>query len=145
MSGHTPGPWVWDGPLSSGEAYRLISHHPGHKLDYVLEAVDGAVYSEYSSDPGYMQVSQENARLIAAAPIAPHECDDPKCPGNVNRRKLEAFDEMLEALMRARDTMIEWYRQDQRDVIGDEQAVKAAHREVASVREINAIIAKVTP
>lgn len=29
---------------------------------------------------------------------APHECSDPACPGNVNWRKLEAFDKMLGAL-----------------------------------------------
>jgi hypothetical protein len=26
---------------------------------------------------------------------APHECDDAECPGNVNRLKLEAFDDLL--------------------------------------------------
>ena len=28
----------------------------------------------------------------------PHECDDPKCPGNINRQKLEMFDEMYDAM-----------------------------------------------
>ena len=28
----------------------------------------------------------------------PHECSDPDCPGHVNRRKLAAFDGLLEAL-----------------------------------------------
>ena len=28
---------------------------------------------------------------------APHECDMPGCPGPVNKRKLEAFDELLAA------------------------------------------------
>ena len=29
------------------------------------------------------------------APTAPHDCDMPNCPGPVNKRKLEAFDELL--------------------------------------------------
>lgn len=28
----------------------------------------------------------------------PHDCDDPECPGNVNRQRLEAFEDMREAL-----------------------------------------------
>ena len=36
-----------------------------------------------------------NARLIALAPTAPHECPDPACPGHVNWRKLAAIDELL--------------------------------------------------
>ena len=32
------------------------------------------------------------------ATTAPHHCDDPKCPGNITRRKLEAFEEMRQAL-----------------------------------------------
>ena len=32
------------------------------------------------------------------APTAPHSCDVPDCPGPVNKRKLEAFDDLLAAL-----------------------------------------------
>ena len=28
---------------------------------------------------------------------APHECSEPKCPGNVNRRKLKLFDRLVKA------------------------------------------------
>jgi len=45
-----------------------------------------------------VETAHANARLIAAAPTAPHECDDPKCPGNINRIKLGLFDNMLAAL-----------------------------------------------
>jgi hypothetical protein len=38
---------------------------------------------------------EADARLIELAPTAPHECSDPDCPGNVNRRKLLAFDGLL--------------------------------------------------
>lgn len=43
--------------------------------------------------------ARANAELIALAPTAPHECDDLKCPGNINRRKLELWDEMKSVLM----------------------------------------------
>ena len=32
------------------------------------------------------------------APTAPHDCDMPGCPGPLNKRKLEAFDNLLAAL-----------------------------------------------
>ena len=32
------------------------------------------------------------------APTAPHFCDIPNCPGPENKRKLEAFEELLAAL-----------------------------------------------
>ena len=41
--------------------------------------------------------SIHDARLIAAATTAPHECDDLTCSGAINKRKLDAFPELLEA------------------------------------------------
>jgi hypothetical protein len=35
-----------------------------------------------------------DADLLALAPSAPHTCTDPACPGMVNKRKLEAFEEI---------------------------------------------------
>jgi len=46
---------------------------------------------------------EPNAELIALAPTAPHECDDDNCPGNRNRRKLEAFDAIVEFLRSERE------------------------------------------
>ena len=40
-----------------------------------------------------------NAELIALAPTAPHECDDPKCPGNINRKRLELYHDFVEACL----------------------------------------------
>ena len=40
------------------------------------------------------RAAEANAALIALAPTAPHDCDDPQCPGDINRRKLESFDEI---------------------------------------------------
>lgn len=39
-----------------------------------------------------------NGALLTLAPTAPHTCTDEACPGAVNKRKLEAFDGLLEAL-----------------------------------------------
>ena len=36
--------------------------------------------------------------LVALACTAPHDCNARGCPGPVNKRKLEAFDELLAAL-----------------------------------------------
>ena len=55
----------------------------------------------------FNEVSLVNAELIALAPTAPHDCADPDCPGAVNKRKLEAFPEMLEALREAESHLAE--------------------------------------
>jgi hypothetical protein len=65
---------------------------------------------DYSNDPhkpkfiadcGCNDDSEAHAQCIVAdhkvAPTAPHECSDPQCPGDVNRRKLAAFDGLLSA------------------------------------------------
>ena len=39
-----------------------------------------------------------DAKLVERTHEVPHECDLPGCPGPVNKRKLEAFDELLAAL-----------------------------------------------
>ena len=38
--------------------------------------------------------------LILLAPTAPHSCADPTCPGDINRRKLQAAEEMARAMRR---------------------------------------------
>lgn len=72
---HTLGPWVigqarWASlPITIGGKGELVA---GAKID-------------------------DDARLIAAAPEAPHECDIEGCPGRENKRKLDAFDGLLGA------------------------------------------------
>lgn len=43
--------------------------------------------------------SQARLKIIELCSIdhAPHHCTDPKCPGNINRLKIEAFDKILKA------------------------------------------------
>ena len=44
-----------------------------------------------------IQVETDLAELWANAPSTPHLCDDPQCPGDINRRKLQAAEEMAKA------------------------------------------------
>ena len=51
----------------------------------------------HGADPwGWERVPR--SELVALACGSPHDCDVPNCPGPVNKRKLEAFDELLAAL-----------------------------------------------
>ena len=45
--------------------------------------------------------AQANARLIALAPTAPHDCDIPGCPGAENKRRLDMHERMLRTLRHA--------------------------------------------
>lgn len=102
---HTPGPWKWDCESPSDLPHSLLG--PGtaeqpYDGDFILLA-------EVETDccTGHLRAvmswahdldaCEGNMQLIQNAHTAPHECDDPKCPGNVNRLKLEAFPDLLEA------------------------------------------------
>jgi hypothetical protein len=38
---------------------------------------------------------EDDATLVSIAKTAPHECDDPKCPGNINRQIIEMFPKLM--------------------------------------------------
>ena len=69
------------------------------------------------------------ADLYAIAAYAPHSCGDPLCPGEVNRRKLEAFDGLLEAAKHTHDRLSAWrdsliaMKQSMTDELGRRNAV----------------------
>lgn len=46
--------------------------------------------------PDAMEVAMGDAFIAAIAHSAPHECKDRDCPGDVNRRKLEAVKALIE-------------------------------------------------
>lgn len=71
MIEHSPGDWKASG--------RLVYASPHDDLVAMI------VYQ-----PNDKIIANHNAHLIAKAHEAPHECSDAQCPGNVNRRKLEA-------------------------------------------------------
>ena len=81
---HTPGNWFRD---EEHEMRVVVSSELGYSI-----ADCGAVGS---------RGAEANAALIALAPAAPHDCEDPKCPGNINRRKLEAFEELRQLIATA--------------------------------------------
>jgi hypothetical protein len=48
-------------------------------------------------------VSKANARLLALSRYAPHDCDVPDCPGPEVKRKVEAYEGLVEALKQIED------------------------------------------
>ena len=86
---HTPGPWN-----------RAYGSRFWHSHDAGVTGPDGILvasaidFNEYARD----EEVEANARLIAAAPEAPHDCGNPDCPGQINKRKLDVYPELLEAL-----------------------------------------------
>jgi hypothetical protein len=43
---------------------------------------------------------RDDYRLLISADHAPHVCANPKCPGDINRRKLKLFGEVAELVRR---------------------------------------------
>ena len=96
---HTPGPWKWKWYSSPGEAQRLVS------LDGedILSAVDGQVYDDYDSDSAHIDVSEANARLIAAAPDTAAELERVKALNAEMVQALTAISELADAQQKAGD------------------------------------------
>lgn len=84
---HTPGPWECNYNLRTA-----INAGEKH-IAMVNFFNDGSDSRSVCGDE-----HEANARIITAAPNVPHECDDPKCPGNINRQKLALYDEMERVL-----------------------------------------------
>src|SRR3990167_11147512 len=61
-----------------------------------------------------------NADLIILAPTAPHDCD-PDCPGAVNKKRLEMFEEMVEVVKR----FVGYYAGSKKSHLGNGQAYKS--------------------
>ena len=76
---HTKGPWIED-----------------KQLDQTRWIIGGDTILASITD-----CKKGDAALFALAPTAPHSCDS-DCPGDVNRRKLEAAEEMAKALTKPR-------------------------------------------
>ena len=65
LAAATPGPWKWS---SGSEPMSLTAPESDWKNRIVLEACSGTVYSEYSADGAYIDMTPENAALIENAP-----------------------------------------------------------------------------
>ena len=117
-----------------GEAMK-IQHSPGpwHTRDLSINGLEvwagtrpvaRTLYHAGSEDRELVNV---NAGLIALAPTAPHDCDVPGCPGADNKRKLAAFDGLLEAAKRAVDIIWPSDGKLHREIKGQLQAAIAAY------------------
>jgi len=91
---HTKGTWkIKPSNYNSPPDHQNIAFHLDANED--IAAMDFGDFPD--NEPEAVEMAKGNAELIALAPTAPHDCDL-DCPGAVNKRKLEALPEMLEAL-----------------------------------------------
>ena len=84
---HTPGPWSQHGARIRRTAHAQICEVMVQR-EIPTEQIGG------------------NAKLLALAPTAPHECGDPHCPGNVHRKRLEVYEELLSACREAQKALL---------------------------------------
>jgi len=99
---HTRGPWHWH----NEKTYNLAgkgSYQEGDILHCKGKPSNG------------------DADLISLAPTAPHDCDDPNCPGAVNKKRLEMFEEMAEVVKR----FVDYYAGSKKSHLGNGQAYKS--------------------
>jgi len=91
---HTPGPWIREGTLVYAlhvmEPIRYWKGQP-EQCNRFSANVSRDVHG------GPDQEMEDNAILLHRALTAPHDCDIPGCPGRENKRKLELFDDLLDA------------------------------------------------
>ena len=85
---HAKGPWKFGGRASKEVYVPETGRHICTVHFAALQAMTNINFNE---------VSLVNAELIALAPTAPHDCD-PDCPGAVNKKRLEMFEEMVAAI-----------------------------------------------
>lgn len=84
------------------ELWEVEKQYFGYEVVCYTDAADEPTFI---ANCGANDDSESRAlRIVAdrkAALTAPHECGDPQCPGNINRRKLEAYPDLLAACKRA--------------------------------------------
>ena len=107
IEGHTSGEWHLSG-YHRGKI--LAKTDTGYRFPVVVGEVEYLTSWKQGDPPKGSHATYDgnhaNAALLALAPTAPHYCGDPECPGELNARKLAAFDALLEAVRDA-ETCIE--------------------------------------
>lgn len=106
-------------------------------------SLDRNNFSTFVANCGTNADSASNTLQIVAdhkaAINAPHECADPQCPGDINRRKLAAFDGLLwiavEVVRMHCVTSADWPGSDWRNMVGDLAGV--AEAAIAKAQEQN--------
>ena len=86
--------------------------------------------------PMYRWSDQDDLVAPAVDPItAPHDCMMPNCPGPVNKRKLEAFDDLLAALKACEALLTHYY----------DNSFSPSHALLEELALASAAIAKASP
>ena len=99
MIEHTPGEWELTSSADPDQDLSIIGRGP------VVSGVIASIRTQWMHEPQRRE-QNANADLLALAPTAPHECSDPDCPGNRNRLKLAAGEELLSWLKTLRDNCL---------------------------------------
>lgn len=90
---HSPGPWQ---PCGANSGRCVCGRVWSRPADVPVATM---LYGPDEDEPlPSFEIACGNAMLIAQSPNAPHVCSDPKCPGDVNRRKLDSWTDLYETL-----------------------------------------------
>ena len=108
---HTPGPWCVE--MGHDGAFKVENGW----IDARFTVADRAPV------PFRADESTGNGFLIALAPTAPHDCSVPGCPGPENKRRLEAFEELVVALRAVADA----FSQPKADEEAEHNAIRHAY------------------
>lgn len=101
VKGHTPGNWKPEKRNAEGNGYPIIGNVSAGDFPWLVNVPAPPFAMGAIGALVCYQQAEPNARLLALAPTAPHCCSDPACPGDVNRRKLEAAEKLAEAAARS--------------------------------------------
>ncbi len=121
---HTPGEWVYrvrpnhrdgsayydvENPTYDGPCECGAKHPPGRLIAWLAGGLgDADVIERHPERARHDPATEADAALICLALQAPHDCSVPGCPGPENKRRLEAFEDLLVALKRAQDQLDCW-------------------------------------
>ncbi len=89
---HTKGPWKTDITTEICMGQEIVRRKLFYESDY------GPAEVPFNSTSQSENTVMGNTTLRELATATPHFCADPQCPGDINRRKLQAAEEMAKAL-----------------------------------------------
>ena len=90
---HTSAPWEIENDMLGYNPCNIFDRTTG--IGIATTKDKGGAFDDPNREGG---TNAHNATLITMAPSAPHVCSNPKCPGNINRLKLAAWEQMKIAL-----------------------------------------------
>lgn len=93
---HTKGKWK---VITAAEKDVIFGGEPRNKSRLIVDDNIDLPWS-IADLCGGQPNEKDDATLLARVLEIPHECDDPLCPGNINRQKMNLFNAMLAILER---------------------------------------------